>query len=205
MSWLAVVVLLALALPAQQGMGAVYNAPYYRSTNSCGGSACGVCCGQSPATKLGRGVTNAVTGWMEIPKHTLTGAFNCNVNPLDGLVVGLIKGTGRAIERTGIGLYEAATFVLPSFGPLICPEYVSLEPNCLNWRYGNYYGATICQPCIPCNPCGPCGTPRSGVGLGQTAPRAPQPQPQAPAAGSGSARPGGATAPSATYPDDYLK
>ena len=213
MSWLAAVVVLTLAMPAQMGMGAVYNAPYYRTNVDCGGcSTCNTCCGDSPATKLGRGVTNAVTGWLEIPKHTLVGTFNCNVNPLEGLAVGLIRGTGRAIERTGIGIYEAVTFPLPGFGPLICPEYVSLEPNCMNWRYGNYYGATLCQPCIPCDPCDPCGpygtpVPYGGGQPPQTAQSMPpsQPQPVGPGAGPGSALPGGTAAPSATYPDDYLK
>jgi putative exosortase-associated protein (TIGR04073 family) len=215
-SWLAAVVLLTLALPAQMGMGAVYNAPYYQSNQDCGGSACGgsgcgSCWGDSPATKLGRGITNAVTGWLEIPKHTLVGTFNCNVNPLEGLAVGFIRGTGRAIERTGVGIYEAVTFPLPGFGPLLCPEYVSLEPNCMNWRYGNYYGATLCQPCIPCDPCGSYGGPPAapyGGGQPQMAPPRPapsQPQAAAPGAGPGTSLPGGTAAPSATYPDDYLK
>ena len=47
-SWLAAVVVLTLAMPAQMGMGAVYNAPYYRTTDGCGAAACNPCCGDSP-------------------------------------------------------------------------------------------------------------------------------------------------------------
>ena len=212
--WLAMVALVAMVVPAQEGSSAVYEAPHYRTAGqsacSCGsGYPCGACaCGGSPATKLGRGVTNVLTGWLEIPKHVLTGTFNCNVTPLEGFFVGLSRGTGRALERTGIGIYEAVTFPLPGFDPLLLPEYVSLEPSCTNWRYGEYCAVPFCgwggPPCPPaaCAPCAPCGPPNGPWGAPYGALRQPAPPPQQappPAPGPGPG-PGGVT-----YPDDYLK
>ena len=218
--WLAVLAISIMALPAQMGTAAIYEAPHYRAPRiqqtggmPCGGCGdCGVCC-ESPCEKLTRGVNNALTGWLEVPKNIVTGVFNCNVTPLDGMAVGIGRGFGQAIQRTGVGIYETATFFMPGYGPLMCPEYVSLEPNCMNWRTGTY-GSPLCYPwmsCAPCNPYfGPMYYPAPG-GMAQQ-PMRPLPPPSGGAGGAfapaqpsaaPAAPPSGRT--SVTYPDDYLR
>ena len=232
--------LLILALTlfgVQTASGVVYEAPHYTTADLPGNQNvswqvkqvcakqgnCGQCnrggagCqyGPSPATKLTRGITNVITGPLELPKYLIGGVFNCNVQPLDGLGVGIVRGTSRAIERVGIGLWEVVTFPFPGFQPLLCPEYISLEPCMSNWRYGNY-----CEmPCgVVCNPCQGAAS-FMGVrrGSGATQPRSaaadrPAPafekqlQSQAPPPQTHAAMPGSGTSRApVTYPDDFLK
>jgi putative exosortase-associated protein (TIGR04073 family) len=219
--------LAVLVLPANEVLGEVYEAPYYQAARpNCGPVPGGPCCDPcncgSPATKLGRGVTNVLTGWIEIPKHTITGVFNANVTPLEGVGVGLARGFGRAIERTGIGAFEVLTFPIPGYYPLLCPEYISLESNCMAWRTANY-----CGGCCPMPSCMPCCPPPPPCGVGWGPPPMPRPDmaradmpqpdgrplppppmmgrntPPAPPTSAGSA---GERAPGpVSYPDDYLK
>lgn len=149
-------VMLAL-VPVQNVWGAVYEAPHYQvawaqpastaptmcmgPAGPCGVPVMGYAPMASPADKLGRGITNAVTGWMELPKHMVMGTFACGVTPLEGLTVGIFRGVGRAVERTGVGLYETATFPIPNYTPLLYPEYISLEPAYMGYRRAPYVGA----------------------------------------------------------------
>ena len=62
-------------------------------------------------TKLGRGVSNFLLGWLEIPlnvqkRYTPTDTVGSG---LAGAAVGIFKGA----VRTGVGLYETVTFFLP--------------------------------------------------------------------------------------------
>lgn len=80
---------------------------------------------QDPFTKLGRGVANALTGWVEIPKNIY--AVSREHNPFAGMTLGLAKGVGMTIVRTGAGFYEIATFPFPlpeNYKPILEPEYV---------------------------------------------------------------------------------
>ena len=48
-------------------------------------------------------------------------------NPLSGFTVGLAKGVGMTIVRTGAGVYETVTFPFPipeGYTPVIEPEFV---------------------------------------------------------------------------------
>jgi putative exosortase-associated protein (TIGR04073 family) len=76
------------------------------------------------AVKLVRGVTNAVTSIVELPKQTiLTGREMGAV----GYIVGPIKGVGMTLYRAVIGVTEAVFCMVPQPGyydPLIDPEYV---------------------------------------------------------------------------------
>ena len=84
-----------------------------------------VCYAQDPFTKLGRGVANVLTGWVEIPKNVYT--TSRDENAFTGMTLGLAKGIGLTIVRTGAGLFEAATFPFPvpeNFKPILEPEYV---------------------------------------------------------------------------------
>ncbi|GAB7024823.1 exosortase system-associated protein, TIGR04073 family [Geotalea toluenoxydans] len=74
--------------------------------------------------KLVRGLTNVVTGVVEVPKQSyLTVRDRGNI----GYVVGPIKGMGMALYRTLLGAVETVFFMVPQPGyydPMINPEYV---------------------------------------------------------------------------------
>ena len=79
--------------------------------------------------KLGRGLVNVATGWIELPKNIYDTSVETN-NPLMGITYGLIKGVGMTVVRTGAGAYEIATFLFPipeDYQPLIEPEFVFEE------------------------------------------------------------------------------
>ena len=84
-----------------------------------------VCFASDPFTKLGRGVANTLTGWVELPKNI----YNTSVedNAFAGMTLGLAKGAGMTLVRTGAGIYEIATFPFPlpeDYRPILEPEYV---------------------------------------------------------------------------------
>ena len=83
---------------------------------------------QDPAKKLGRGLANILTGWIELPKNIYD--VSVEENPLAGLTIGLAKGIGMTIVRTGAGIYEVVTFPFPipeDYGPVLEPEFVFSE------------------------------------------------------------------------------
>jgi putative exosortase-associated protein (TIGR04073 family) len=77
------------------------------------------------AIKLTRGVTNAVTSPVEIPKQIiLTGR---DMGALGYFVIGPLKGIGMTLYRATIGVVETAFFTVPQPGyydPTIDPAYV---------------------------------------------------------------------------------
>ena len=83
------------------------------------------CFAQDPFTKLGRGVANTLTGWVELPKNI----YNTSVqdNAFTGVTLGLARGVGMSVVRTGAGLFEILTFPFPvpqDYRPTLEPEYV---------------------------------------------------------------------------------
>jgi|SRR3989304_5575531 len=75
-------------------------------------------------TKLGRGVVNGATGWVEVPKQTY---FGGQEGGAAGVVGGFFKGIGMGVARTAVGAYEIATFWAPvpeRFEPVIKPVTV---------------------------------------------------------------------------------
>jgi putative exosortase-associated protein (TIGR04073 family) len=75
--------------------------------------------------KLGRGVSNVLLGWVEIPKNIAREWRN--TEPFTGTIVGLIKGVGWAVARTLSGVYEVISFPFPvprDYQPLMYPEFV---------------------------------------------------------------------------------
>jgi putative exosortase-associated protein (TIGR04073 family) len=83
------------------------------------------CFAQDPAKKLGRGLANILTGWVELPKNIYETSVEENV--LSGLTMGLAKGIGMTIVRTGAGVYETVTFPFPipeDYQPVLEPEFV---------------------------------------------------------------------------------
>ena len=70
--------------------------------------------------KLGRGVSNALGGWLEIPLNV--GKRQSQTDTAGGFFTGLAIGTFRGLVRTGVGVYETATFFLPypeDFAPIL--------------------------------------------------------------------------------------
>ena len=108
--WRAAVVFLLIAAAAQ---------PSYAST---------------PFSKLGRGLGNIVTGWLEIPVQIMQTTES--QGSFAGTFVGSIKGLAFGIGRTLMGAFETVTFILPNhasgpdaqgeddYGPIIEPEFV---------------------------------------------------------------------------------
>ena len=70
--------------------------------------------------KLSRGVANALGGWLEVPLNIgqRYSASDTAGSLFSGTVYGLVKG----VVRTGVGLYETVTFLLPypeNFAPIL--------------------------------------------------------------------------------------
>lgn len=75
--------------------------------------------------KLGRGLVNILTGWIEIPKNIAKSWRE--TDPFTGFIVGGIKGIGWGFARTMVGVYETVTFPFPiprDYEPLMEPEYI---------------------------------------------------------------------------------
>jgi putative exosortase-associated protein (TIGR04073 family) len=75
--------------------------------------------------KLGRGVTNVLTGWIEVPKNIAEKWGR--MDPFSGTVIGFFSGLGWGFGRTMTGFYEVLTFPLPipeGYVPLMEPELV---------------------------------------------------------------------------------
>lgn len=83
---------------------------------------------QDPGKKLMRGLANIITGWVELPKNIYETSVEDNV--FAGITIGLAKGIGMTIVRTGAGVYETITFPFPipeDYAPVLEPEYVFSE------------------------------------------------------------------------------
>ena len=79
---------------------------------------------EASGQKLARGVVNSATGWVEIPKAMYEVSKEHNI--FAGLLYGPFEGAGPAVIRTGIGGYEAGTFLFPvpaDYEPVLEPAY----------------------------------------------------------------------------------
>lgn len=73
--------------------------------------------------KLGRGLANGATGWMEYPKQIVETSKEHNLGM--GLGYGQIRGVSKGLERTGAGVYDIVTFYLPPYDlVLVDPEFI---------------------------------------------------------------------------------
>ena len=76
-------------------------------------------------TKLGRGLTNLITGWGEIPRQ-LDKSWE-EKGFTEGTLIGVAKGLAWALVRTVTGAVETITFPIagtPNYGPILEPEFV---------------------------------------------------------------------------------
>ena len=79
-------------------------------------------------SKLGRGVINVFTGWVEIPKRVIETSQASGTAA--GWTWGLLRGVGHGFVRTAAGFYEVFTFPFPAppdYQPVIQPEFVFLQ------------------------------------------------------------------------------
>lgn len=79
--------------------------------------------------KLGRGIVNIATGWVELPKNIYDTSVETN-NPLMGITYGTLKGVGMTVVRTGAGAFDVVTFLFPvpeNYQPILEPEFVFEE------------------------------------------------------------------------------
>jgi len=86
------------------------------------------CFAGGPLRKLGRGLTNLLTGIVEIPKKVILTSKKENL--AKGLTSGFMKGVQEGMVRTASGLYETLTFPIPApadFEPMVSPEFVFEE------------------------------------------------------------------------------
>jgi putative exosortase-associated protein (TIGR04073 family) len=103
--------------------------------------------------KLARGVTNAATCAVELPKQTILSIRDMGAA---GVVVGPLKGIAMTVYRAFIGATEVAFFLVPQPGyydPMIDPAYVfeGWEPR---------RDATLMSPQIDEPPAAPAPSPK---------------------------------------------
>lgn len=75
--------------------------------------------------KLGRGLANVVTGWMEVPYNIQSHYYY--KDPVSSSLGGAMIGLAKGVARMAVGAYEVVTFCLPypaDFMPVLPP----LEP-----------------------------------------------------------------------------
>ena len=82
--------------------------------------------GDDAGRKLGRGLANAGFGWIEILGGVERSTTQDNI--VSGVTVGPVQGLGNAIGRTVLGVWEVATFPIPTnhgtYEPVTSPEFV---------------------------------------------------------------------------------
>ena len=86
------------------------------------------------AEKLGRGIANFFTGWVEIPAEF--GRVIEKKGDLAAVFVAPFTGIAKAIGRTAVGLYDALTFPIPfpsGYKPVIEPEFVLQDTDSVSY------------------------------------------------------------------------
>ncbi|MFC1630979.1 exosortase system-associated protein, TIGR04073 family [Candidatus Omnitrophota bacterium] len=79
------------------------------------------CFAENALDKLGRGLINGATGWVEYPKQIVEVSKEHNVAV--GLSYGQVKGVAMALQRTGLGSYDTGSFFLPRYdSPTLDPK-----------------------------------------------------------------------------------
>ena len=80
-------------------------------------------------SKLGRGLSNISLGWIEVPRQMIKvkQERGDGAGDVSGIFWGPLKGFTFFIGRTILGAYEVATFLVPSYKPLVKPEYIFSE------------------------------------------------------------------------------
>ena len=85
-----------------------------------------------PTRKLGRGLSNVVFGWTEIP--VTIAKINSTEGNSAAAGYGVIRGTGRAFARFGVGLYEVLLWPFPIYKG----TYLPVLPSDIPWIHRGY-------------------------------------------------------------------
>lgn len=107
---------LAVLMFSLAASGALAQSAYYTRDNSDSGKM---------MHKLGRGVVNVFTCWVEIPRNVAVEWER--TDPVSGLGVGLVKGFGWGFARFATGVFETFTFPLPvpaDYRVMMEPEFI---------------------------------------------------------------------------------
>ena len=73
------------------------------------------------AEKFVSGITNAATGWVELPKNVIL--TSKQGGPIYGATIGLGMGLMHTVGRSVVGILDAATFFIPT-KPSVNPPYI---------------------------------------------------------------------------------
>jgi putative exosortase-associated protein (TIGR04073 family) len=104
-----------------------------------------------PENKLGRGLSNATefARLGEIRRSMEQTAAWDGAN--QAATTGFIRGFNRSVARTGVGLYEVATFPFPPYGPSFAKGKVYPDPSIATRSYP-WGGLTLTEnPAYPAN------------------------------------------------------
>ena len=85
-----------------------------------------------PTRKLGRGLSNMIFGWSEIP--VTIAKINTDEGNAAAAGYGVVRGTGRAFARFGAGFYEALLWPIPVYKGTYYPVLQSDIP----WIHRGY-------------------------------------------------------------------
>ena len=101
--------------PAEVSQQSAPAAPVYTSSNTGYQN--------TPVNKLGRGVSNILTFYLEIPASMLQ-TCKCHGDSFASLLTGTLKGVVTALYRGFTGVCDTLTFFAPPYDkPLMQPEY----------------------------------------------------------------------------------
>ena len=78
----------------------------------------------SPLRKLGRGLANVTTGFLEVPGRIVEETRKRP--PVEGWALGFVEGVGGIIPRELVGVYEVVTSPFPAppdYRPILEPEF----------------------------------------------------------------------------------
>lgn len=85
-----------------------------------------------PTRKLGRGISNVVFGWSELPVTVM------KINETEGNSAaagyGMVRGVGRSFARFGVGLYEVLLWPFPVHRG----TFVPILPDDIRWIHAGY-------------------------------------------------------------------
>jgi putative exosortase-associated protein (TIGR04073 family) len=77
---------------------------------------------RTPLNKLGRGLMNTATFYLELPAAIWD--VSAKREFISGWTMGTLEGMLISLVRLGTGLFDAATFLIPPYNkPLMLPEY----------------------------------------------------------------------------------
>jgi len=87
---------------------------------------------QGPTRKLGRGISNLVFGWAELP--TQIAKVNRDEGNSAAAGYGVVRGVGRSLLRIGAGLAEIFTFPVP----IVRGTYYPILESETHWIHAGY-------------------------------------------------------------------